>query len=62
MSEAARGYAAAIENGYPEIKKLEAKLERLEQQLKNLQIQKVEVQMEMLEQQEPGTGPGEGNI
>ena len=37
MSEAARGCAAgAIEHGYPEIKKFEAQLEMLEQQLKNL--------------------------
>ena len=38
MSEAARGYAAAVEHDYPEIQKLEEQLKMLEQQIKNLGV------------------------
>ena len=38
LSEAARGYAAAIEHGDPEIQKLGEELQMLEQQIQNLNV------------------------
>ena len=38
LSEAARGYAAAIEHGDPEIQKLGEQLQMLEQQIQNLNV------------------------
>ena len=57
MSEAARGYAAAIEHGSAEIHELETQLETLEQQLNNLNATPSEAQLSL---QELGTGWNRG--